>query len=110
MGEDDGLDFLGTLVTDFKTGFLVQLLEFILVSVDGDVTSRVQFDGVLSVDDGDNLLSLATLVGGDGDLGFFVAIGHQNVWALVDGVVVVGAIVSVDGIGSNVAPGLGDTT
>ena len=108
VGVDDGLDGLFTGFTDLETGLLIHGLVRGLGTVDGDVTGRVQLDGVLAVDDSDDLVSIVSLVGGDGDLGLFVAIGQQDMGAIADGVVVESAIEGVDSLVTDVAPGLGN--
>ena len=106
--ENDGLDALRSGLVNFHATFLVQSLVSRFGSVDGDVTGRIQLDTVFAVDDGDDLVSVATLVGGDGDFGLFVAIGQQDVRAIADGVIVIGAVEGVDGLGTDVAFGLGN--
>lgn len=110
VGVDDGLDASVGRFVDLDSALLLQALESSLGSVDGNVTSGVQFDGILTPDDGNDLLAIASVTGGDGDLGFLVAIGHEDVRAVGNGVVVVGTIVGPDGISSNVALGFGDST
>jgi len=86
-GVDDSLDGLVVEVTDLEAGIFLQGLDGGLDSVDGNGASGVQLDGIVTVDNLDDL-DLTLLVGKNGNIGFLRAIGHQDVLALVNGVVV----------------------
>lgn len=86
-GVDDSLDGLVVEVTDLEAGILVQGLDGGLDSVDGNGASGVQLDGIVTIDNLDDL-NLTLLAGKNGDFGFLSAISHQDMLALVDGVVV----------------------
>ena len=75
---DDSLDFLGSRSADSNTALLLPGLVRRFGSVDCDPAGRIEFNNILSEDGGDNLLSLATLVGGDGEFGFLSAVRDRN--------------------------------
>ena len=104
---DDGLDALVARFAYLDETALLDAVERGLLSVNDGVAGWVQFKCVLAVNDGNDLLSLTALAGNDGNVGFLVAVGHQDVSAFVDGVVVVGAVESVDAVVADVALGLG---
>jgi hypothetical protein len=105
-GVNNSLNGLVVPVADLESGVLIKGLDSGLSSVNGNVTGGVQLNGIISVDDLNNLV-LAFLASQNDNVGLLGAVGHQNMLALVNSVVVQTAIVGENGLGTHEALVLG---